>query len=123
MPQITLEYTANISRAIQPHELLGGIHEIVSRVAGLPIGNCKSRAVVIDAFRVGTGEPGGAFVHATVRILAGRPPGIKEELGRSVLSLLKQQLDAVRPDRDLQITVEVRDIERGTYFKDPPGTI
>ena len=123
MPQITLEYTANIGQEIRSRELLAGIHERVAGVVGLPIGNCKSRAIVRDEYHVGSRGEGGAFVHACVRILSGRPAETKRELGQSILALLKEHFAPSATALDLQITVEVQDIDRDAYFKDPPGTL
>jgi 5-carboxymethyl-2-hydroxymuconate isomerase len=123
MPQITLEYTANVGPEVQTRELLAGIHDRVAGVVGLAIGNCKSRAILRDEYHVGSGGEDKAFVHACIRILSGRPADTKRKLGESVLALLKEHFAPSTSTLDLQITVEVQDIDRDAYFKDPPGTI
>ncbi len=123
MPQITLEYSSNVVPPVPAQELLGAIHEMVAGTIGLPIENCKSRRVVRDVFRTGDGGEGGAFVHAEVRILAGRPPETKRELGERLLEYLTGVFRPASESLDLQITVEVQDIERDAYFKWPPGTL
>ena len=123
MPQITLEYSSNVVPPVPAQELLGAIHEMVAGTIGLPIENCKSRLVVRDVFRVGDGGEGRAFVHAEVRILAGRPAETKRELGERLLEYLTGVFGPVSESLDLQITVEFGDIERDAYFKWPRGTL
>jgi 5-carboxymethyl-2-hydroxymuconate isomerase len=123
MPQITLEYSSNVAPPVSAQELLGAVHRMVASTIGLPIENCKSRALVRDTFRVGDGGDNGAFVHAEIRILAGRAPEMKRELGENLLEYLTGAFRPVSETLDLQITVEVQDIERDGYFKWPPGTL
>jgi 5-carboxymethyl-2-hydroxymuconate isomerase len=123
MPQITLEYTANIGQEVQSPELLGGIHERVAGVVGLPIENCKGRVVVRDEYHIGAGEGNKAFVHACVRILSGRAAETRRELGETILAFMKEYFLPSKSTLDIQITVEVQEIERDAYFKDPPGTL
>lgn len=123
MPQITLEYSTNVVPPLAEDEILGALHEMVAGTIGLPVGNCKSRAVVRDVFRVGDGGVRGAFVHAEVRILAGRPPEKKRELGTRLLEYLTDVFQPLTGTLDVQITVEIGDIDRDAYFKWPPGTL
>ena len=62
-------------------------------------------------------------MHAEVRILAGRSPAKKRELGEQLLEYLTAVFAPLTGTLDLQITVEVDDIERDAYFKWPPGTL
>lgn len=118
MPQITLEYSANLPGEIASEELLLALHRILRDVGGLRIGNCKSR--VVPAARFLVGEGGGAFVHLDVRFLEGRPPEVKRSLGEALLAALREAYGAC--GEGLQITVEIGDIPRAAYFKHPPGT-
>jgi 5-carboxymethyl-2-hydroxymuconate isomerase len=123
MPQITLEYSSNIEQPVDDGALLGRVHELVSSVAGLPVGNCKSRVNVCDRFRVGTGGADKGFVHLEVRMLSGRPGKTKRELGEKILEFLYRYFTPAAGTLDLQITVEVQDIDRDFYFKRPSETL
>jgi 5-carboxymethyl-2-hydroxymuconate isomerase len=120
MPQITLEYSANLPGAIASEELLLALHRILRDVGGLRIGNCKSRVVPAARFLVGEGEAGGAFVHLDVRFLEGRSPEVRRTVGEALLAALREAYGACGDG--LQITVEIGDIPRAAYFKHPPGT-
>jgi 5-carboxymethyl-2-hydroxymuconate isomerase len=123
MPQLTLEYTNNVSDPVDFDALFSRLHDILSEVAGIRIDNCKSRAVQLSDYRVGTGDAAGAFVHVDVAILAGRPLEIRQEIGRRMLESLREAYAGGLADLALQITVEVRDMEKDLYFKIPEGTL
>ena len=122
MPQVTLEYTANIAQEVHAHELFSELHQTLADVLGVRVDNCKSRAFRLDAYHIGKGEAQNAFVHLDVRFLAGRPLEVKQDVGQRCLRLLEAYFEPSRAALELQITVEVRDVERQTYFKIPKGT-
>ena len=76
------------------------------------------RLLALDTYRVGNNAESKAFAHLTIRIFAGRSPAVKTELGRAALALLKQHLAEASEGLDVQLTVEIRDIDREAYFKD-----
>lgn len=121
MPHLRLEYSTNLDAAILSPELLLDLHRTIERVAGIAIGNCKSRAVPVPRYVVAAGEPEGAFVHLDVRFLEGRPLDVRRALGEALLARLVEAYGADR--RGLQVTVEITESPRPTYFKHPPGTL
>lgn len=123
MPHLTLEYTANLSGQSPDPGLLLGIHQLLESVAGIAIGNCKSRWREVDAWVVGSGQPDSAFVHLDIRFMEGRTDQVRDAVGRQALQLLRAHFTPPPPGLDLQITVEIRDILKTSYFKDPPGTL
>ena len=123
MPQLTLQYTDNIAAQVDFDLLFSQLHDVLFDVAGIRIENCKSRAMKLSEFRVGRGEAGGAFVHVDVAILAGRPLETREEIGRRMLEVLRGTYAQPLDDLDLQVTVEVRDMQKDLYFKIPEGTL
>jgi 5-carboxymethyl-2-hydroxymuconate isomerase len=123
MPQLTLQYTDNIGAPVDFDHLFSQLHEVLSEVAGLRIENIKSRAMAQSDYSVGRGEAGGAFVHVEVAILAGRPLETKEKIGRLLLDILRAAYAQPLDELNLQITVEVRDLQKDLYFKIPEGTL
>jgi len=119
MPQVTLEYSRNIVREIDFQTLFDDLHKALADVGRIKIENCKSRAVAYDIFYVGQGEPGGAFVHLDVRFLEGRTPEMKQKIGEELLNILKRYYLPAPDGCDIQITVELNDIQRRSYFKHP----
>lgn len=123
MPQITLQYTDNVKQSAAFSELFAKIHLIVSEVGGIRVDNCKSRAIRLEDYFVAAGDAQRGFVHLDLAILEGRPDPTKRELGRRSLDILKRNYESVNEALDLQITVEIRDMRRDTYFKSPEGTL
>jgi len=121
MPHLKLEYSTNLDSAVASPNLLLDLHRALERVAGITIGNCKSRAVPVPRYVVAAGEPDGAFVHLEVRFLEGRPLDVRRALGEALLERLVEAYGADRPG--LQITVDITEAPRATYFKHPAGTL
>lgn len=123
MPHITVEYTANLRPTEDWPKLFAQVHAVLADVGGIKRRNCKSRSVALHDFLVGDGSATAAFVHADVRFLEGRPTELKREIGRRIVHLLREQFPAPPGVRDLQLTVELRDIERSMYFKIPESSL
>jgi 5-carboxymethyl-2-hydroxymuconate isomerase len=123
MPHLTLEYSANVRETTDLKPLFFRLHELLSEIAGIDVRNCKSRARLAEDFLVSEGSDRDAFVHLDVRFLQGRSADVKKDIGAKALGLLREWFAGSSSALALQITVEVREIERGTYFKHPEGTL
>ena len=123
MPHLTLEYSGNVPDAPDIQSILREIHRVLQETAGIKIENCKSRGRVAEKYLVANGESSRAFVHLDVRILEGRSGELKRELGYHLLETLREHFSSAEAALDLQTTVEIRDIERASYFKHPTGTL
>ena len=77
----------------------------------------KARVVRQEHFAVGTAPEPRAFVHAQLRLLAGRSPEAKQELAQRIATVLRRLTP--RPDGVLvQLSVEIADMERAPYIKE-----
>ena len=123
MPHLTLEHSANVIPQGDLQTLFARLHRILAEVGGIKIENCKSRARSCETYLVASGEPSGAFVHLDVRFLEGRRPEVKRAVGDRMLESLRWCFPEPGPDGELQVTVELRDIARESYFKYPKGTL
>ena len=122
MPQLTLQYTANIHQDVHFKDIFSTFHQILADTGGIKIDNCKSRAIRLDNYYIGRGEPGNAFIHLDVRFLAGRPAALKKEIGKQMLDFLEDTYAPAMTRYNLQITVEIGDIHGEFYFKFPAGS-
>ncbi len=123
MPHLTLEYTANLDEWANDPALLLDLHRLLQSRGGIKIGNCKSRWRMMEEWVLGNGEGESAFLHLDLRFLEGRPMETKQAVGTGALELIRAHFASVPEELELQITVEVQDIRKGTYFKHPPGTL
>ncbi|MFW9916725.1 MAG: 5-carboxymethyl-2-hydroxymuconate Delta-isomerase [Candidatus Thorarchaeota archaeon] len=122
MPQILLEYSANIKETIGFENLFADIHNVMSNTGGARKENCKSRLLRHSNYYIGDGKPQNAFVHLEVQWLEGRTIEVVSTLGEELLALLKKYYQGVIENYNLQITVHIKDIHRRHYFKHPKGT-
>lgn len=123
MPHLTLEYSANVRENKDFSELFSRLHTVLEEVAGATRLSCKSRARAAEQFYVADGATSHAFVHLDIRLLVGRTPEAKKQLGARALALLKEWFADSVAKLALQITVEVRDIDLTFYSKHPEGTL
>lgn len=123
MPQLTLQYTANINQEIDYSNLFAKLHNILADVGGINIENCKSRALKLNNYYISQGEISNAFIHLDVRFLEGRSLPIKKEIGNQLLEALNSFYQKSLTELDLQFTVEISDIQRELYFKFPLGSL
>ncbi len=122
MPHTTIEYSGNLGDQFGVADLLARFHGVLTEVGGIDLTNCKSRVVALETYLIGDGDERHAFVHADVRFLEGRPPGVKRAIGAGLLRVLQEFFRGDAERFDLQLTVEIRDIQREAYFKLPEGT-
>ena len=123
MPHLTLEYSSGLADRADHMDLMKSFHRILSEIGGVRIENCKSRAVQRDVYLVGNAHPADKFVHLDVKMLEGRSPDVKQAVGEALLSSLKEAYIDSGDSPEPQITVQIRDIQRGSYFKYPGGTL
>ncbi len=123
MPHLTLYYTANLPAQTSFEPLLAQFHSILANVGGVKIGNCKSKALRIEEFFVADGTQNQAFVHLDLRLLEGRSPELKQDIGKHCLAAIKEAFSELVEHNQIQITVEIRDIARHSYFKIPADSI
>jgi len=123
MPQLKLEYTDNIIQDTDFDSLFLKIHQILFNTGGINIENCKSRAVKIQNYFIGQGDANNAFIHLQIQFLEGRSDSLKQAIGHQILNLLKEYYKASLENLNLQITVEITDIQKKTYFKIPEGSL
>jgi len=122
MPHIILEYSSNLPYRTGLEKYFSRIHQVLESVGGIKQENCKSRARVAEDFYVGNGDAANAFVHVNVSFVQGRDHEVKQEIGKQVLSILKELFHDVLSN-DLQITVQIEDILMDYYSKYPAGTL
>ncbi|WP_328302575.1 isomerase [Streptomyces sp. NBC_00435] len=101
MPQITVEYSANLTDTFDRRGFALALHALTARVADAAVENCKTRFRCLDEVCVADGAAGSALVHVQLALLAGRTEAVKAELSEAVLELLRkytsQGLDASGP--------------------------
>jgi 5-carboxymethyl-2-hydroxymuconate isomerase len=116
MPHLRLEYTANVPQKVDFKALLSELQQTMSEVGNIPIANFKSRAYRLDDYCMADGASEKSFVHLDVQFLEGRPIELKQRIGEALMGVLKARY-APALAHGLELSVELRDIQRAAYIK------
>lgn len=117
MPQIAIEYSANLEGAFDPAALASALHATAVEAIGVELESCKTRLVPVERWVIGDGGPRHAMLHVDFRILSGRDQTAKTRLGEGLLARAAEALKGAEGRFDLQVTVEVHDLDRANYHK------
>lgn len=117
MPHFIVEYTDNLKEDIKVEQLLKDVHQIlIARNDTFPIGGIRSRAIELTNYRVADGLEDDAFVHATLKIAAGRSEEIKAEVCDAIFEVIKAHFDETMNKRYLALSMELVEFsDSGTY--------
>ncbi|BAQ11909.1 5-carboxymethyl-2-hydroxymuconate isomerase [Bacillus sp. OxB-1] len=117
MPHFIVEYTDNLKEEADIPKLLEKIHEVmITRGSVFPIGGIRSRAIELHDYRVADGAEDDAFVHATLKIGAGRSEDVKKEACDALFEVIKDHFAPLMAKRFLALSMELYEFsEAGTY--------
>ncbi|MEU0878616.1 hypothetical protein ABZ345_08475 [Lentzea sp. NPDC005914] len=115
MPQITVEYSGELSDAFDRRAFALALHQTLSPLVSSDVAAFKTRFRQIEESVIGEGVPG-AMIHVRVGLLSGRPAELKQEVGRVSIGLVREHLKPVE-GLPTQLTLEVHDMDREQYQK------
>jgi 5-carboxymethyl-2-hydroxymuconate isomerase len=115
MPQITVEYSAEVSEAFDRHAFALALHQAVSPLVDSDVAAFKTRFRQIEECVIGDGSPA-AMIHVRIGLLSGRPAELKQEVGRVGIGIARDHLKPV-DGLTTQLTLEVHDMDREQYQK------
>ena len=121
MPHLTLEYSANLADAHNIGQLCGALahcldaqRENEQRV--YPLGGIRVRALRCEQYCIADGRPDAAFLHANLKIGAGRSDAVKQATGDALFALIKQHFAAEFERHGLALSLEISEFsEAGTW--------
>ncbi|MFJ7973847.1 5-carboxymethyl-2-hydroxymuconate Delta-isomerase [Psychrobacillus sp. NPDC096389] len=117
MPHFIVEYTDNIKGEANLGKLFEEIHKVlITQNNVFPIGGIRSRAIELNEYRVADGTEDDAFVHAVLKIGAGRPEETKKEVCSTIFEIMKEHFSSLMENRYLALSMELVEFsEAGTY--------
>lgn len=117
MPHFIVEYTSNIKTEADMPSLLNRInHVLISRNDIFPIGGIRSRAIELNDYCVADGSKDDAFVHAVLKIGAGRSEMDKKIVCDEIFNVMKEHFSEIFFKRYLALSMELIEFsESGTY--------
>ena len=122
MPHITVEYTDNLGPEARIADLLARINQVMiaqkdeAGKPAYPIGGIRSRAIALDEYCIADGADDYAFVHATVKIGAGRSEVVEKRTTDALFAAMQEHFAELFARRYLALSLELfRFSEAGTY--------
>jgi len=117
MPHLIVEYSDNLS-GFPKAEMLKALNQAVAASPEIQDeSDLKTRLIALDSYESGTAPASRAFVHAQLRLLSGRTPDAKKDLGERIIGVLRR-LTPRPAGLAVQLSVEMVDMDRSTYVKE-----
>lgn len=122
MPNIVVEYTANIRAEADIPALLRTISRTVQEAGGgaFPVAAVRVRGVCCEEYVIGDDDPDYAFVIITARVAKGRPEADKRRAFDAVWQAVKAHLAPVSARRMLAISMDVEEFGERLAYKHNP---
>ncbi|MFI2782458.1 5-carboxymethyl-2-hydroxymuconate Delta-isomerase [Streptomyces sp. ALB3] len=110
MPQITVDYSAELDDSFDRRGFALALHPLVAETVSTKVPACKTRFHRAGDSVVGDAATGDCLVNVSIAMLPGRSPETKARLTEAVLQLLAGHL---RPVDGLTVhtSAEVRDLD------------
>ncbi|AJD50199.1 5-carboxymethyl-2-hydroxymuconate isomerase [Thalassospira sp. MBR-102] len=117
MPQLEIEYSANLPITEQLRGLAISLHREIAKAADADLESFKTRLSPLENVVIADGGPKHGMVHLDVRLLSGRSDDVKHAVGAIALETVRAHLENLVGNFDVQFTVEVHDLDRANYHK------
>ena len=121
MPHLTLEYSANLADPQRIGELCKDLARCLDaqRDHGqrvYPPGGIRVRALRCDEYCIADGRADAAFLHANLKVGAGRPDAVRKATGDALFALITQRFAAEYERQGLALSLEINEFsETGTW--------
>jgi len=122
---LTLEYSANLASEDSISQLCKTLAHCLDaqRESGneseqhvYPLGGIRVRALRCERYCIADGRPDAAFLHANLKIAAGRSQAVKKATGDALFELIKQHFAAEFERQGLALSLELNEFsEAGTW--------
>lgn len=111
MPHCTVEYTNNIENQLNINEILQGINDsLISHDGVFSANGIRSRAIMLNDYKIGEGTGNDAFIHVSVKIAKGRTPEIKEIVQSHLFDTLTRLVQEIDTDKPIALSLELSEL-------------
>ncbi|MFM0257222.1 5-carboxymethyl-2-hydroxymuconate Delta-isomerase [Paraburkholderia sediminicola] len=121
MPHLTLEYSANLAGAESIGQLCHALAQCLDTQREneqriYPLGGIRVRALRCERYCIADGRADAAFLHANLKIGAGRSEAAKKTTGDALFALIKQHFATEFEQHGLALSLEINEFsEAGTW--------
>ncbi len=118
MPHFIVEYTDNLRADADISGLLRKVNAVLMAQGGVfPTGAIRSRAICLTDYFVADGTVDDAFVHATLKIGAGRDPAAKKKACDELFAMIRDHFAGLYARRSLALSMELYEFDEGGTYK------
>lgn len=111
MPHCTVEYTNNIENQLNINEILQGINDsLISHDGVFSANGIRSRAIMLNDYKVGEGTGSDAFIHVTVQIAMGRSSETKEIVQNHLFGTLTRLVKEIDTDKKIALSLQLSEL-------------
>lgn len=121
MPHLTLEYSANLADAQNIGDLCSTLAQCLAAQRDgeqrvYPLGGIRVRALRCEQYCIADGRPDAAFLHANLKIGAGRSEAVKKATGDALFASIRQHFATEFEQHGLALSLEIGEFsEAGTW--------
>lgn len=116
MPHLYIDYSDNLAGLPEQQMLTEIVAAVCDHPSILDELDVKGRIASTSRYVVGTGSGSRGFIHASLRLMAGRTSEVKKELSDRMAEVLRRLTP--HPEGMLvQVSVEIIDMDRPSYHK------
>jgi len=118
MPHFIVEYTDNLEPLADIPALLEKVNALLIGQAGVfPTGGIRSRAIPLKHYRIADGMEDDGFVHAVLKIGAGRDEAVKQRVCDALFEVIKTHFAELYAKRYLALSMELVEFAEGSTYK------
>ncbi len=116
MPHLKIEISENLGEKAEASILATTLHEAAGTCPGIDLNRIKTRITHHQSVLIGSNSSSQKMIHAEFAILSGRDLETKKKYA-AILSESIRTFCEENKLKDVSITVEIRDMDRDTYFR------
>jgi 5-carboxymethyl-2-hydroxymuconate isomerase len=122
VPHLTLEYSANLTDEQNIGKLCNALAQCLAAQRDgeqrvYPLGGIRVRALRCDQYCIADARPDAAFLHANLKIGAGRSDAVKRATGDALFALIKQHFAAQFEQHGLALSLEIGEFSEAGSWK------
>ncbi len=117
MAHFIYEYSSNLDLALLDMAgLMAKMYAKADESGIFPLAGIRSRAIRCDEFRVGDGTSTNGFVNLSMKVVLGRTPETRLQIGQELFDLLIEHLEPLFQKQGLAVSFEMRELEEKVKF-------
>lgn len=111
MPHVHIEYSGNLEQVVDIGALCEAIRQRAVQIDALSMPGVRVRAIRVDHYAIADGDPKHGFVDLSLRLRAGRPAEVKQDIIAQIFDAARVFLASAMKTHPIALSAELRDID------------